>query len=141
MSTAGAYLLDLEEDQAFLPDTFLEPSFLTPTINFFLTAGGSLCTGNFRGSSHQECNLKLRIKPEDIKIPVIFHNLHGYNSHFIMQQIGEIAKKHAYTNKKGEKQDLNINAIPNNMEKYMAFMLGNHLTFINSFQFVSVWIN
>ena len=26
---------------------------------------------------------------------------------------------------------------PNNMEKYMAFMLGNHLTFINSFQFMS----
>ena len=32
-------------------------------------------TGKFRGSAHQECNLKLRIKPEDIKIPVIFHNL------------------------------------------------------------------
>ena len=30
-----------------------------------------------------------------------------------------------------------INAIPNNMEKYMAFMLGNHLTFIDSFQFMS----
>ena len=57
--------------------------------------------------------------------------------HFIMQQIGEIANKHGYTNKKGEKQDLNINAIPNNMEKYMAFMLGNHLTFIDSFQFMS----
>ena len=54
-----------------------------------------------------------------------------------MQQIGEIAKKRAYTNKKGEKQDLNINTIPNNMEKYMAFMLGNHLTFIDSFQFMS----
>ena len=54
-----------------------------------------------------------------------------------MQQIGEIAKKHAYTNKKGEKQDLNINAIPNNMEKYMAFMFGSHLTFIDSFQFMS----
>ena len=94
-------------------------------------------TGKFRGSAHQECNLKLRIKPEDIKIPVIFHNLHGYDSHFIMQQIGEIAEKHAYTNKKGEKQDLNINAIPNNMEKYMAFMLGNHLTVIDSFQFMS----
>ena len=74
-------------------------------------------TGKFRGSAHQECNLKLRIKPENLKIPVILHNLHGYDSHFIMQQIGEIAKKHAYTNKKGEKQDLNINAIPNNMEK------------------------
>ena len=94
-------------------------------------------TGKFRGSAHQECNLKLRIKPEDIKIPVIFHNLCGYDSHFIMQQIGEIAKKYAYTNKKGEKQDLNINAIPNNMEKYMVFMLGNHLTFIDSFQFMS----
>ena len=94
-------------------------------------------TGKFRGSTHQECNLKLRIKPEDIKIPVIFHNLRGYDSHFIMQQIGEIANKHGYTNKKGEKQDLNINTIPNNMEKYMAFMLGNHLTFIDSFQFMS----
>ena len=94
-------------------------------------------TGKFRASAHQECNLKLRIKPKDIKIPVIFHNLRGYDSHFIMQQIEEIAKNHGYTNKKGEKQDLNINAIPNNMEKYMAFMLANHLTFIDSFQFVS----
>ena len=73
-------------------------------------------TGKFWGSAHKECNLKFRIKPEDIKIPVIFHTLRGHNSNFIMQQIGEIAKKHAYTNKKGEKQDLNINAIPNNME-------------------------
>ena len=94
-------------------------------------------TGKFRGSAHQECNLKQRIKPENLKIPVIFHNLRGYDSHFIMQQIGEIAKKQAYTNKKGEKQDLNINIIPNNMEKYMTFMLGNNLTFIDSFQFMN----
>ena len=90
-------------------------------------------TGKFRGSVHQECNFK----PENLKIPVIFHNLRGYDSHFIMEQIGEIANKHGYTNKKREKQDLNINAIPNNMEKYMAFMLGTHLTFIDSFQFIS----
>ena len=32
---------------------------------------------------------------------------------------------------------MNINAIPNNMEKYMAFMLGNNLTFSDSFQFMS----
>ena len=94
-------------------------------------------TGKFRGSAHQECNLKLRIKPEDIKIPVIFYNLHGYDSHFIRQQIGEIAKKHAYTNKKGENKTSISTPIPNNMEKYMAFMLGNHLTFIDSFQFMS----
>ena len=94
-------------------------------------------TGKFRGSAHQECNPKIRIKPEDIKIPVIFHNLRGYDSHFIMQQIGEIAKNHTYKNKKGEEQHLKINAIPNNMKKYMAFMLGNHLNFIDNFQFIS----
>ena len=54
-----------------------------------------------------------------------------------MQEIGAIVKKHEYANKKGEKCQMNINAIPNNMEKYMAFMLGNHLTFIDSFQFMS----
>ena len=43
--------------------------------------------------------------------------------------------------KKGEKQDLNINAIPNNLEKYMAFMLGNHLTSIDCFQFMSSSLN
>ena len=51
-----------------------------------------------------------------------------------MQQIGEIAKNYAYKDKKGKEQPLKINAIPNNMEKYM---LGNHLTFIDSFQFTS----
>ena len=54
-----------------------------------------------------------------------------------MQQIGQIAKNHTYKNKKSEKQQMNINAIPNNMEKYMAFILGNNLTLIDSFQFMS----
>ena len=94
-------------------------------------------TGKFRGSAHHECNLKLRITPENLKISVIFHSLRGYDSHVIMQQIGEIAKNYAYKDKKGKEQPLKINAIPNNMEKYMAFMLGNHLNFINSFQFMN----
>ena len=50
-------------------------------------------TGKYRGSAHQECNLKLKIKPKYIKIPVIFHNLRGYDSHFIIQSIGKIANK------------------------------------------------
>ncbi|KAL9964574.1 hypothetical protein ACROYT_G028231 [Oculina patagonica] len=94
-------------------------------------------TGKYRGSAHQDCNLKLRIEPDKIKIPVIFHNLRGYDSHFIMQEIGAIVKNHTYKNKKGEIKEMNINAIPNNMEKYMAFMLGTHLTFLDSFQFMS----
>ena len=32
---------------------------------------------------------------------------------------------------------MEINVISNNMEKHLAFMLGNHLTFIDSFQFMS----
>ena len=32
---------------------------------------------------------------------------------------------------------MDINLIPNNMEKYMAFMLGKHLIFADSFQFMS----
>ena len=93
-------------------------------------------TGKYRGSAHQECNLKLRINPQEIKIPVIFHNLRGYDSHFIMQEIGAIVKNNTYT-KNGKEIKMDINAIPNNIEKYMAFMLGNHLTFIDSFQFMS----
>ncbi|XP_068749257.1 uncharacterized protein [Montipora capricornis] len=81
-------------------------------------------TGQYRGSAHQDCNLNFRLTE---KIPVIFHNLRGYDSHFIMQEIGEIVKEHKYTNKKGKKCQMNINAIPNNMEKYMAFMLGKEL--------------
>ena len=74
--------------------------------------------GKFRASAHQECNLKLKVKPEDIKIPVIFYSLRGYDSHFIVQQIGEIAKNYyAYKDKKRKEQPLKINAIPNNMEK------------------------
>ena len=32
---------------------------------------------------------------------------------------------------------MDINVIPNDMGKYMAFMLGKHLVFIDSLQFVS----
>lgn len=31
----------------------------------------------------------------------------------------------------------NINVIPNNMERYMAVMLGHNLVFLDSFQFMS----
>ena len=94
-------------------------------------------TGKFRGSAHGKCSSKLRIDPERIRIPVIFHNLRGYDSHFIMQQIGKIANEKSYVDKNGEIRNLKINAIPNNMERCMAFMLGNNLTFIDSFQFMS----
>ena len=77
-------------------------------------------TGNYRGAAHNVCNRNFRITH---KIPVIFHNLRGYDSHFIMQEIGNFGEK--------------IQVIPNNMEKYMAFFLGKYLKFIDSLQFMN----
>ena len=77
-------------------------------------------TGKYRGAAHNECNRNFRLTH---KIPVIFHNLRGYDSHFIMQEIGKFEK--------------DIKVIPNNLEKYMAFFLGRYLKFIDSFQFMS----
>ena len=47
-------------------------------------------TGKYRISAHDSWNLKLQISAEKIKIPVIFHSLKGYDSHLIMQEIGQI---------------------------------------------------
>lgn len=44
-----------------------------------------------------------------------------------MQEIGKI----------GKEKNLGIDCISNNMEGYMAFMLGNNLVFLDSFQFMS----
>ena len=43
-------------------------------------------TGKYRGSAQQYCNLKLQISEGKIRIPVIFHNLKGYDSHFIIER-------------------------------------------------------
>ena len=55
----------------------------------------------------------------------------------MMQQISEMARNDAYKNNKRKEQHLKINVIPNNKEKYMAFMLGKHLVFLDSFQFMT----
>ena len=41
-------------------------------------------TGNYLGSAHDACCSKLRMNPDKIRVPVIFHNLRGYDSHLIM---------------------------------------------------------
>ena len=61
-------------------------------------------TGRFRGAAHNSCNLKYK-KPK--LIPVVFHNLSGYDSHLFIKNLG-------FT-------DGTIDCIPNNDEKYISF--------------------
>ena len=62
-----------------------------------------IITGEYRESAHQDCIIYYSFTD---KISVIFHNLKGYNSHFIMQIIGEIANNYTYNNKKGEEKQM-----------------------------------
>lgn len=52
------------------------------------------------------------------KLPIVIHNLRGYDSHLIMEELGDFVKNNPYYNKKGELCEMNIVVIPNNMEKY-----------------------
>ena len=83
-------------------------------------------TGEFVGICHDHCNLQMRVSRTHTKIPVVFHNLRGYDSHLILAATDSWKK---YPNLK------NVSCIPNNMEKYMSFSLGP-LRFIDSFQFM-----
>ena len=79
-------------------------------------------SGLYRGASHSFCNLMFQIFKF---IPVIFHGLRNFDSHIICQCIGEY-----------EMEKRNITCIPQNMERYISFSLGN-LRFLDSYQFFS----
>ena len=77
-------------------------------------------TGKYRGAAHSNCNLNYNYK--NVKIPVVFHNLRGYDGHLIMQEIGKYAKK--------------LSVIPNTSEKYISFTMDNFV-FIDSLLFLT----
>ena len=74
-------------------------------------------TGKYRGAVHWSCNINLKLSK---KIPVIFHNLRGYDSHLIIKKI--------------KKFDVKVSVIPNGLEKYMASTINANLAFIDSMQ-------
>ena len=44
-------------------------------------------TGSYRGAAHSKCNLDYRFRRgKGFFIPVVFHNLRGYDSHFLYEQ-------------------------------------------------------
>ena len=91
-------------------------------------------TGKYRGAAHNECNFKLKVSPFLIQIPVVFHNLKGYDSHLIMQEISKIQENDESEKIKGYNM-YKRSCISNNTEKYISFNLGN-LRFIGSVQFL-----
>ena len=70
-------------------------------------------TGKFRGAANNKCNLKLRIPR---KLPIIFHNLQGYDGHKIFKELNNF--------------DVDIAVIPKGIDKYMSIIVNRHFTFI-----------
>ena len=62
--------------------------------------------GEYRGAAHNNCNLKYKIPDH---IPIVFHNLSGYDAHLFIKELG----------RKFNKND--IGAIAENKEKYISF--------------------
>ena len=44
-------------------------------------------TGIYRGAAHSACNLNYRINPKSWKLPVVIHNLKGYDGHLIVKAL------------------------------------------------------
>ena len=63
-------------------------------------------TGKYRRAAHWSCNTNLKLTK---KIPVIFHNLQGYDSHLTIKEVSTL--------------DVKVSVIPNGLEKYMLSQL------------------
>ena len=77
-------------------------------------------SSKYRGSSHWNCNINSKISK---KLPVIFHNLRGYDGNLIFKELSKL--------------DCKISVIPNGLEKCMSFTLNNNIAFIDSMLFIN----
>ena len=77
-------------------------------------------TGKFRGAAHKNCNSKLKIPK---KLPIIFHNLEGYDGHIIFRELNNF-------------ENIDIQIISKSTEKYMSFIINKKIIFLDSLQFL-----
>ena len=83
-------------------------------------------TGQFRGAAHRQCNLKYKIDKPRYKLPIVFHNLRGYDAHLIFHKV--------------KREHGKINVIQNNSERCISFDVGC-LKFLDSMQFLLCGLN
>ena len=74
-------------------------------------------TGKFRGAARNKCNINLRLPR---KLPMIFHNLQGFDGHIIFKELNNFM--------------VDISVIPKGTDKYMSIIVNRHITFIDSLQ-------
>ena len=76
-------------------------------------------TGKYIGAAHWSCNVNLKLTKKAYEI---FHDIKGYESHSIINEIGKFNVK--------------VDVIPNGLEKYLAFTINKNSVFIDSKQFM-----
>ena len=121
-----------------------EEAFTTtnPKVRHYDHISGSICLR----SATNNCNLQLkpkkftkktgvkrqRDKTNDFFLPVLFHNVSGFDYHFIIKHV---QRKYLERQKASQKVTIDDVVIPQNSEKYLMFQIG-HLRFLVSFQFL-----
>ena len=78
-------------------------------------------TGKYRGAAHSKCNINYF---SNRYVPVVFHNLRGYDGHFVVKEMYNL----------GRKCD-NIMPVAQNSEKFKNFKI-DKLKFIDSMFFL-----
>src|SRR5438045_9142277 len=67
-------------------------------------------TGKYHGPAHRRCNLLLRIKPDEIKIQLIYHGGKHYDFHHEIRELGLV-------------NDDKIEIIADNQENYKTIVI------------------
>ena len=92
-------------------------------------------TGQYRGAAHNSCNLQCR-KP--MILPVIFHNLQGYDAHLFIKQLSTIpgdlncipsTEKSIFRFPKKLKLSINLDALERLFHCILKYDLLIHLSF------------